>query len=265
MRVYCEKSRTQAGWKGFLTDPDLDGTNDIAKGVLLTRQLLVDLAEMEVPCATEFLDPLAANYFEDLITWGLIGARTCSSQIHRQLASSFDFPIGFKNNVFGEIDSAIYGILTARQSHVYLGIDENGFVATCQSDGNPFTHLVLRGSDQSPNYDALSVQKTLLALEKNRLEPRLLIDCSHGNSGKDNQQQMKVFRSILQQIREGQDKIFGLMLESHLVAGKQPLIAPQDLCYGCSITDSCMGWEETEELLLEAADSLPTLMSSVQK
>ena len=265
MRVYCEKPRTKGNWKGLLYDPDLDGSNDIAKGLFLTRRLLLDLTTLEVPCAAEFLDPLAVSYFDDLITWGFIGARTASSQTHRQLASSFAFPIGFKNNVYGEIDSAINGILTARQPHVYLGIDESGSIAVQQSEGNPWTHLVLRGSESKTNYDPVSIATALETLNKNHLEPRLMIDCSHGNSGKDHRRQRPIFDSILHQIKTG-DEIFGLMLESHLLAGKQPQLDPQELAYGCSITDPCIGWEETEELLLEASALLsPTVISSVQK
>ena len=254
MRVFCEKPRTNAGWKGWLTDPDLDGTNDVVKGISATRDLLLALAEWEIPCAAEFLDPLAAPYYQDLITWGFIGARTVASQPHRQLASAFDFPIGFKNTIFGELDAAIKGILAARSPHCYLGIDDQGHAAAKWSSGNPHTHLVLRGSESRPNFDSVSIQTALEQLRQHRLEPRFLIDCSHGNSGKDHRRQQEVIEAILKDVPEG---FLGFMIESHLHEGKQ--VHLEHLHYGLSITDSCISWSETEEILRRLSSNLDQL------
>jgi 3-deoxy-7-phosphoheptulonate synthase len=267
MRLFFEKPRTGLGWKGMLYDPHLDGSCDVKKGLKETRELLLALARLEIPVATELLDPLAAPYYQDLITWGFIGARTAASQPHRQLASSFSFPVGFKNSIFGELGPAIQGILNARAPHIFLGIDGNGRVARHQSQGNPLTHLVLRGSESDTNFDLASVQEALSLLIQHELEPHLLIDCSHGNSGKDHSRQGAVFGKVLEHIQEGVEGICGLMLESHLHAGKQP--HSKNPSYGLSITDSCIGWEETEDLLCLAdetlSSTLPTSIHSVQK
>ncbi len=261
MRVFCEKPRTRSGWKGLIYDPDLDGTADLAKGLRLARSLFLSLADLQIPVATEFLDPIIAPYFDDLITWGFIGARTSASQPHRQLASSLPFPVGFKNTVYGEVGAALNGIHSARTPHVYFGIGESGSIAALRSHGNPLTHLVLRGSDAKPNFDGESVKAACTDLGRHGLEPRLLVDCSHGNSAKDHRRQGAVFQDLLAQIEEGSRAIAGVMLESNLVAGSQRLsVDPASLNYGLSITDSCIGWEETEELLL-----LPTSINSVQK
>ncbi len=260
MRVFCEKPRTRSGWKGLIYDPDLDGTCDLAKGLRLARSLFLMLADLQIPAATEFLDPLIAPYFDDLITWGFIGARTSASQPHRQLASSLPFPVGFKNTVYGEIGAALNGIHNARDPHVYFGIGEGGGIAALRSKGNPSTHLVLRGSETKPNFDMDSISRACIELAHHGLESRLLVDCSHGNSAKDHRRQGTVFQNLLAQIEKGNRSIAGLMLESNLTAGNQRhLEDPATLSYGLSITDSCIGWEETEELLL-----LPTSISSVQ-
>jgi 3-deoxy-7-phosphoheptulonate synthase len=249
MRVFIEKPRTKLGWKGMLYDPRLDGSNDIALGIRESRALLLKITELGIPCALELLEPLAIRYFDDLIVWGLIGARTCASQPHRQMASGLHFPVGFKNNVQGDIASAIDGILTAKMPHSYIGIDEEGYLIRTQTKGNPLTHLVLRGSSEAPNYDTASIQAAIQNLKVQRLEPRLIVDCSHGNCGKDHRRQSAVFHSIVEQASENK-AIAGLMLESHLLAGKQPLSEdPNRLTYGMSITDPCIGWEETESLL----------------
>ncbi len=259
MRVFIEKPRTQLGWKGMLYDPCLDGTNDIIKGVRKSREILLKIAELGVPCATEFLEPTVVPYFDDLIVWGLIGARTSASQPHRQIASGLSFPIGFKNDSCGQLDVAIAGILSSRFPHSYIGINSRGHIAALRSRGNPLTHLVLRGSDSDPNYDCFSVEKTLHTLQEHRLEPRLLIDCSHGNCGKDYRRQKISFESVMQQAAKNQ-AIAGFMLESHLFPGKQPLgDDPALLHYGVSITDPCLGWEETETLFRSIS------ISSVQK
>ncbi|MBF8262398.1 MAG: aroF [Parachlamydiales bacterium] len=266
MRCYCEKSRTNGGWKGLISDPGLDGSCDIARGLYITRRLLLDLAERQIPAAAEFLDPLAAPYYDDLITWGFIGARTASSHPHRQLASSFDFPVGFKNNIYGELDASIYGAASAQKPQTFLSINDAGHIATLTSRGNPWTHIVLRGSVLEPNFNEGSVKQAIGHLQKNHLESHLMIDCSHGNSGKDHRRQEQVFQSILNQI-QSHAPIIGIMLESHLNEGRQALLDdPVQLGYGISITDSCVGWEETEEMLLSAASLLsPTSISWVQK
>lgn len=247
MRFFVEKPRTRTGWKGMLYDPHLDGSYDIAEGLRKSRRLLVQLAEMGIPVAMEFLEPILVPYFEDLITWGLIGARTSASQPHRQIVSTLSFPVGFKNSCSGEIESAIHSIISSRMSHSYIGIDEEGRAAALKSSGNPHSHLVLRGSEMAPNFDPLSIKAATLALQAHRLEPRIMIDCSHGNSGKDPSKQQIVLESILEQKN---NNLAGFMLESHLYGGKQPLCEdPSLLNYGISITDSCLGWDETEYLL----------------
>ena len=259
MRIFIEKPRTRLGWKGMLYDPHLDGTNDIAAGLRKSRELILRITEIGVPCATEILEPIIAPYFDDLIVWGLIGARTSASQPHRQVASGLAFPIGFKNDFRGELDVAISGILSSRIPHSHIGIDENGRITALNTRGNPLSHLVLRGSENGPNYDPTSVEKAVSELKNHRLEPRLLIDCSHGNCGKDHRRQRMVFESVIEQAAENK-AIAGFMLESHLLPGKQPLgDDPSLLSYGVSITDPCLGWEETESLLRSMS------ISSVQK
>lgn len=249
MRLFIEKPRTRLGWKGMLYDPHLDGSNDIAAGLKKSRELFLQMANLGVPCATEILEPIVAPYFDDLIVWGLVGARTAASQPHRQMASGLHFPIGFKNDFRGELDLAIAGILASRISHSYIGIDAKGRVAALQTEGNPLSHLVLRGSENQTNYDRASIAKALQTLHEHRLEPRLLVDCSHGNCGKDHRRQRAAFESVMEQAAENR-AIAGLMLESHLFEGKQPLGDDGSLLhYGVSITDPCLAWEETESLL----------------
>lgn len=263
MRLFIEKPRTLSGWKGLVYDPFLDGSNDIVSGLELARRLWVELAELETPCATELLDPLVAPYFDDLVVWGLIGARTSASQPHRQMASGLSFPVGFKNDFRGETDVAIAGILSSRAKHSHLGMDQKGRIAAMETKGNPFTHLVLRGSEHKTNFDPTSIKAALNELALYELEPRVVIDCSHGNSGKDHRMQKIAFESAIGQIADGNEAIAGLMLESQLYPGKQPLT--DQLLYGVSITDSCMGWEETESLVMEADSRLSIGMSLVQK
>lgn len=249
MRLFIEKPRTRLGWKGMLYDPHLDGSNDIASGLRKSRALFLEIANLGVPCAAELLEPIVAPYFDDLLVWGLIGARTSASQPHRQMASGLHFPIGFKNDFRGELDVAISGILTSRIPHSHIGIDSKGHIAALHTRGNPLSHLVLRGSDNHPNYDPTSIAKALQTLRDHRLEPRLLVDCSHGNCEKDYRKQKTVFESVLSQAQENK-AIAGIMLESHLFAGKQPLGDDRSLLnYGISITDPCLDWEETASLL----------------
>lgn len=257
MRVYCEKPRTTSGWKGFLYDPLLDGSYEIKLGIQWTRQLLLDLSDFEIPIATEFLDPMTAFYYDDLVTWGSIGARSSSSQIHRQLASDLAMPIGFKNGVAGDISAAINGALAASYSHKYIRIDEDGEATITTTAGNPDSHVVLRGGESGPNYDKFSVSNTLLQLEKLNLPARLLVDCSHHNSFKQHTQQIQVFQSVIDQIKQGNHQIKGLMLESHLNEGNQELTSRKTtLKYGVSITDSCLDWYSTSELILAESERL---------
>ncbi len=249
MRIFIEKPRSNLGWKGMLYDPHLNGSHDIAAGIRKSRSLILKIAELGVPCATELLEPLIVPYLDDLIVWGLIGARTSASQPHRQLASGLDFPIGFKNDCHGDIEIAVSAILTARASHSRIGINATGQISSIQTKGNPLSHLVLRGSKNTPNYDPQSIQIALKALEERNLEKRIVVDCSHGNCGKDHLRQKKVFESVVEQAKNNKS-IAGLMLESHLFSGKQLLgNDPGHLLYGVSITDPCLGWEDTETLL----------------
>lgn len=241
MRVYAEKPRTRIGWKGLLYDPHLDGSNDISYGIYATRKLLLALAKMEIPTATEFVDPLAYLYFNDLVSWGFIGARTSASQPHRQIASSLPMPIGFKNATNGDIDTAINGVIAASHPHSFLSMNEQGMIAIQTSQGNPSTHIVLRGSEERPNYDLYSVQSTLTKLKNQGLSPRLMIDCAHGNCNKEYGAQKEVFKELIERISHGEHSLFGLMLESHLEAGNR-----------LSLTDPCIDWATTEELVLFA-------------
>lgn len=253
MRLFFEKPRTRLGWKGMLYDPHLDGTNDIATGLVKSRKLLLQIAELGVPCATELLEPILAPYFDDLLVWGLIGARTSASQPHRQMASGLSFPVGFKNDCQGNLDEALAGITASRVPHAHIGINELGHVAALSTQGNPLSHLVLRGSHTGPNYDPHSIDQAIRCLMERHIEPRLLIDCSHGNCGKEYLKQRPVFESVVNQAKTTR-AIVGLMLESHLFAGRQPLGEdPSLLEYGISITDPCLDWEETEALFLETA------------
>ncbi len=250
MRAYFEKPRTSCGWKGFLYDPLLDGSHAIHLGIEWTRTLLLELSCLQVPMATEFLDPLTAFYYEDLITWGSIGARTSSSQIHRHFASHLNMPIGFKNDTSGNLSGAALGVLTASKPQPYLSIGEDGGLRLIKTLGNPDSHLVLRGGETAPNYDPFSLREALKLLEQFQLPPRLLVDCSHHNSGKQPEQQMDVFQSVIRQIQKGNHGIRGLMLESHLFAGNQPLKDhSSDLNYGVSITDPCLDWTSTAPLI----------------
>lgn len=261
MRAYIEKPRTLSGWKGLVYDPDLDESHDLEEGLFQARKFFVDLTEMEIPIATEFLSPIVSTYVDDLVSWGFIGARTSSSQIHRELASLFPFPIGFKNSLDGNVEAAISGVMTASNPHTFFHINDQGRLCKVKSSGNPYGHVVHRGSLFASNYDEKSILKTMKNLQQLGMPPRILVDCSHGNSQKDYEKQKEVFYSVLNQIESGNSHILGMMLESHLKAGSQPLT--QDLTAleeGISITDPCMDFSETEELLLAASSS--SLVSS---
>lgn len=252
MRVYFEKPRTTIGWKGLIRDPHLDQSFDIQHGLILARRLLLAINELGLPTATEFLDAIVPHYLQDLITWGAIGARTVQSQMHRELASSLSMPIGFKNNTDGNITVAIDAVQTAKHAHQFISINQHGHPAIINSTGNPDCHIILRGSNQATNYSSEHIQFAINKLNDVNLTPRLLIDCSHGNSMKDYQKQAVVLDYLLPLLHES-SSILGFMLESHLMAGSQQLIAKKMLRYGQSITDGCMGWDETANLLKKLA------------
>ena len=257
MRTYFEKPRTTLGWKGLLNDPRLDGSNDVPMGLRKAREILVQVAEMGLPAGTELLDPIVPQYIADLVTWASIGARTTESQTHREMASGFSMPIGFKNNTDGNPQVAIDAMISARGAHHFLGIDEHGRSCVVVTRGNPNSHVILRGGGDHPNYGPVSVIKTEERLEKAGLPKRIVVDCSHANSGKRYELQAHVLRDVVQQRFDGNTSVVGVMLESNLKAGKQKLTGnPADLEYGVSITDACIGWEATEQLLKEAYERL---------
>jgi 3-deoxy-7-phosphoheptulonate synthase len=257
MRVYFEKPRTTIGWKGLINDPHLDGSFDIAEGLGRARRILLAVGELGLPAATEMLDPISPQYTADLIAWASLGARTTESQTHRQMASGLSMPIGFKNSTDGNLQNAVDAMAAARQPHAFLGIDFEGRTCIINTAGNPDGHLILRGGRSGPNYDAASVARATSMLEKAGLPRALMIDCSHANSGKDARRQGVVLREALAQRVAGNRHVIGAMLESNLVEGSQKIGKdPAALRYGVSITDPCIGWEETERLLLEAHATL---------
>jgi 3-deoxy-7-phosphoheptulonate synthase len=254
MRAYVEKPRTTVGWKGLVYDPHLDGSGAMAEGLALSRRLMLDMAELGLPIATELLQPLVAGYLDDLLSWAAIGARTSESQIHRELVSGLDLPVGFKNGTDGSLGIATDAMRSAAHAHQHFGIDAQGRPALVQTVGNADTHLVLRGGHQGPNHDAASVQAARTGLEKLGIAPRILVDCSHANSGKDPLRQPAVLEDVIAQRLAGQDALRGVMIESHLFDGAQSLSC--DLRYGVSITDGCLGWAGTEAILRDAARRL---------
>jgi 3-deoxy-7-phosphoheptulonate synthase len=257
MRTYFEKPRTVVGWKGFLHDPELNNSNNIEQGLKLTRQLLIDLARLKIPTAAEFLEPHSCAYLDDLIAWGCIGARTSASQTHRQMASGLPMPVAFKNSVEGNVEVAIHGVISSAQPHSYMGINQEGQISVMHTQGNFKGHVVLRGSDSSTNFDPASLAQVVKSLTKFNLPLNFLIDCSHGNSKRLHEQQCQVFHSVIDQIIEGNASIRGLMLESHLHAGNQPMLKnPQLLRYAVSLTDPCIDWETTAALIREAYNKM---------
>lgn len=252
MRVYFEKPRTTVGWKGLINDPDLNNTFQINKGLHLARQLLADLAEMGLPTGTEYLDLISPQYYADLISWGAIGARTTESQTHRELASGLSCPVGFKNATDGDIQVAVDAIKSASQPHNFLSVTKQGHSAIFQTAGNEDCHVILRGG-KHPNYDMFSVDDTSNMLTKSGLPARIMIDASHANSRKIPARQLDVASDIATQVARGSNSIFGLMLESNLVEGRQDVVSGQALTYGQSITDACIHWDDTESLLQELA------------
>lgn len=254
MRTYVEKPRTTVGWKGLMYDPHLDGSSDMAAGLAVSRRLMLSIAELGLPVATELLQPMAAGYLDDLLSWAAIGARTSESQIHREMVSGLNLPVGFKNGTDGSLGIACDAMRSAAHPHQHFGMDDQGRPALIQTNGNPDTHLVLRGGHAGPNYQPAEVATARRALEQQGLAPRIIADCSHANSGKDPQRQPEVLESVIEQRLNGDRSLRGVMLESHLFDGSQPLSA--DLQYGISVTDACIGWDGTARALLKAADRL---------
>ena len=256
MRVYFEKPRTTVGWKGFINDPLLDGTYHVNEGLRLARQLLLELARMEVPAATEFLDLLSPQYLSDLISWGAIGARTTESPSHRQLASGLSCSIGFKNGTDGGVQMAADALVACRASHAFMGVTKMGVAAVFETAGNDDCHIILRGGSRGPNYAAADIEAACAVLRKSGVRERVMVDCSHANSEKKFERQIAVADDIARQIEAGERRVLGLMIESHLREGRQDLKPGQPLAHGVSITDACIGWEATEEVLRRLATAV---------
>jgi len=255
MRVYFEKPRTTVGWKGLINDPDLDGSFHINKGVRKARELLLDLSNMGIPAGHEYLDLITPQYVSDLVSWGAIGARTTESQGHRELASGLSCPVGFKNGTDGRIQIAIDAILAAQNPHYFMSLTLQGHSAIFCTSGNEYAHMILRGGNR-PNYDRESVNEAAESLESVGLVPGIMVDCSHANSQKQFQKQLGVCRDIMHQMKTGQKNIFGVMIESHLLEGRQDIEEGSTLTYGQSITDACLGWDDSKMLLTELADAV---------
>ena len=255
MRVYFEKPRTTVGWKGLINDPNLDESYEINKGLHLARCLLADLNDMDIPAATEFLDLITPQYIADLISWGAIGARTTESQVHRELASGLSSPVGFKNATDGGLQVAIDAIGSASRPHNFLSLTKEGYSAIFATTGNDDCHIILRGGKE-PNYDTKHVEQAVKELAAADVQPRLMVDCSHANSQKDHQRQIDVAKDIGQQISQGNENLMGVMIESHLVAGRQDVEEGKELVYGQSITDACINWEDSVSVLKNLADAV---------
>lgn len=261
MRVYFEKPRTTVGWKGLINDPDMNDSFNIEKGLHIGRGLLIDLNEKGLPCATEALDPNSPQYYQDLISWSAIGARTTESQTHREMSSGLSSPVGFKNGTDGGLTVATNAMQSVKHGHSFLGLNENGQVAIINTKGNPYAHVVLRGGNGKPNYDATSVAEAEAALAKAKVSNKIMIDTSHANSNKDPYLQPLVLKNITEQILDGNKSIVGIMVESHLKGGRQDI--PEnlsDLEYGKSVTDGCIDWETTEKALLEMREALKDVL-----
>lgn len=261
MRVYFEKPRTTVGWKGLINDPNMDDSFDIEKGLHIGRKLLLELNEKGLPCATEALDPNSPQYLQDLISWSAIGARTTESQTHREMSSGLSSPVGFKNGTDGGLTVAINAMQAVEHGHNFLGLNNDGQVAIIRTRGNKYGHVVLRGGNGKPNYDATSVANAESALIKAKVSKNIMIDASHANSNKDPYLQPLVLKNITEQIVHGNTSIVGLMIESHLKGGRQDI--PKQLCdleYGKSVTDGCLDWESTEKLLLDMHNTLKDIL-----
>lgn len=257
MRTYFEKPRTTLGWKGLIMDPDMNETYDISKGLMIARKLLLDITEIGLPVGCEVLDPIIPQYTDELMSWSSIGARTTESQTHRSLASGLSVAVGFKNSTSGDLTVAVNAAKSASKPASFIGIERNGQNAIYRSTGNDCCHLILRGGDQGPNYYEDDVEEASRKMEELGMDPRIIIDCSHANSRKDYSKQKRVLRSVIDQVCWGEKAIKGFMLESNLFEGNQKI--PADLCclkYGVSVTDPCIGWDETEKIIHHAADLL---------
>ncbi|MDD2871551.1 MAG: 3-deoxy-7-phosphoheptulonate synthase [Candidatus Gracilibacteria bacterium] len=266
MRTYFEKPRTTIGWKGFINDPNLDGSYEIEKGLKKARKLLIKINDMGIPVSTEFLDPFTPNYISDLITWGAIGARTTESQIHRELASNLDSIIGFKNGTTGDIQIAIDAIKSSNNPHTFLGINNDGKTEILKSKGNDNCHIILRGGKNGPNYYEKDVNEASLLLKKEKIKTGIMIDASHSNSNKNPENQAKVIKEIAKQIIDGNREIIGVMIESNIFGGNQSFVPGVDdaekLKYGVSITDGCISFEETEKILKILNDAIDKIKTA---
>ncbi len=257
MRVYFEKPRTTIGWKGLIYDPHMDGSSDIACGLRMARRMLLKFNALGLPTATEMLDPIVPQYTADLVSWVAIGARTTESQTHRQMASGLSMPVGFKNRTDGNVQVAVDAMEAARHPHSFLGIAENGHIAIVRTHGNDCGHLILRGAKSGPNFDGAAIEDACARMTAGGLKPTIMVDCSHGNAGKKFTAQEKVWNSVLAQRIGGNQAIIGMLVESNIGEGSQPI--PKDLGdlrYGVSVTDECLGWDATEKMLREAARAL---------
>jgi 3-deoxy-7-phosphoheptulonate synthase len=265
MRVYFEKPRTNIGWKGLINDPHLDGSCDINTGLRLARKLLLDLAHLGLPAATELLDPVTPQYIADVIAWTAIGARTTESQTHREMASGLSMPIGFKNGTDGSLSAAVNAMVAASQPHHFLGINHHGLASIVTTTGNPDCHLVLRGGKDGPNFSSDHVARAAAEMAKLDLNPRLMIDCSHANANKDHTRQVLVLEDVANQVQEGARHISGVMIESHLQGGNQPIPKNlRQLTYGQSITDACVDFDTTATMLRQLASAVePSLQVAV--
>ncbi|MFT4702386.1 MAG: 3-deoxy-7-phosphoheptulonate synthase [Bradymonadia bacterium] len=256
MRVYFEKPRTTVGWKGHINDPHLDESYDINHGLRSARALLVGLAGIGVPVGTEYLDTISPQFLSDLVAWGAIGARTTESQVHRELASGLSMPVGFKNGTGGNIRIAVDAIRSAKHPHCFLSVTKQGISAIVETRGNTACHVILRGGSEGPNYDDATVARATSMLAESGLPAHVMIDCSHGNSGKDPERQPEVAKAVAARIARGERGVMGVMLESHLVGGRQDCTDPAELTYGQSITDGCLAWEQTVPVLQHLADAV---------
>lgn len=265
MRVYFEKPRTTVGWKGLINDPYLNDTFQIEDGLEIARELLVSLTDSGLPLANEALDPISPQYLQECFSWSAIGARTTESQTHREMASGLSCPVGFKNGTDGGFEVVVNALQSVVHPHNFLGVSGDGNVAIIRTTGNKYGHVVLRGGAGKPNYDAASVERCEKTLAKNNLEERIVIDCSHANSNKDAGLQPLVFKNIVDQIVNGNKSIMGVMIESNINWGNQKLVKKEDLKYGVSITDACVDWAKTEEMLREARESLKEILPTRNK
>ncbi len=257
MRVYFEKPRTTVGWKGYINDPYLNDSFAISEGMAKARRFLLDIAEIGLPSATEVLDPISPQFLGDLMSWTAIGARTTESQTHREISSGLSTPVGFKNGTNGDVSIAVNAILSASRPHSFLGVNGQGAIAVVRTSGNPYGHVVLRGGNGRPNYDTVSVQMAERALVKANLAPNIMVDCSHSNSYKKAELQGRVLADVVHQIKEGDQSLIGVMIESNIIAGAQKLVPElEKMTYGQSVTDACIDWESTEKMLKEARAEL---------